>query len=66
MTFYNKRYISLITILLMLISLSTQALYAFPAGRYATESVLSTGKWVKIKVTESGIYAITAGDAQAW
>lgn len=66
MTFYYKRYISFIAILLLLISLSTQAIHAFPAGRYAEQSVLSSGKWVKIKVGESGIYAITANDAQSW
>lgn len=29
------------------------------AARYADHSVLSTGKWVKISVTEDGIYALT-------
>lgn len=33
---------------------------------YATESRLATGRWVKIKVTESGMYAITKATAQGW
>ena len=28
--------------------------------RYATQSVLNTGKWVKIRVKEDGIYKLTA------
>ena len=33
---------------------------------YAESSKLATGKWVKISVTESGIYQITAEDIRAW
>ncbi len=32
---------------------------SFNASRYATKSKLATGKWVKVKVEESGIYEIT-------
>lgn len=31
-------------------------------SRYASESVLSSGKWVKIQVAEDGIYKLTATD----
>ena len=31
-------------------------------SRYASESVLSSGKWVKIQVAEDGIYKLTAAD----
>ena len=32
------------------------------SGRYASESVLNSGKWVKIQVAEDGIYKLTAAD----
>lgn len=32
------------------------------SDRYATRSVLSEGKWVKIKVSETGIYKLTLAD----
>lgn len=32
---------------------------AFSPSRYATNSRLATGKWVKISITESGVYEIT-------
>lgn len=32
-----------------------------PAERYSRNSVLADGKWVKIKVTETGIHKITSG-----
>ena len=31
-----------------------------PSERYAEHSVLQSGKWVKIRVTETGIYQLTA------
>ncbi len=34
--------------------------------KYAGESVLSTGDWYKIKVTESGIYKISYADLQSY
>lgn len=33
---------------------------------YASTSQLASGKWVKVEVTESGIYQITADDARSW
>lgn len=32
------------------------------SSRYASESVLNSGKWVKIQVVEDGIYKLTAAD----
>ena len=32
---------------------------AFNVSHYATRSKLSTGKWVKISIPESGVYEIT-------
>lgn len=39
---------------------------AIPLNRYASQSVLAEGKWVKIKVTEDGIYSISRSDIAAW
>ena len=35
-------------------------------SRYAANSKLASGKWVKIAVKESGIYQITAEDIRSW
>ena len=43
-----------------------QSALAFESTVTADSSRLSTGRWVKIKVTETGIHAITAADAQKW
>ncbi|MBR5102574.1 MAG: type IX secretion system sortase PorU [Muribaculaceae bacterium] len=40
--------------------------HAYPATCYADSSVLAQGKWVKVQVDGSGIYAITAEDASRW
>ena len=35
---------------------------ANPPAEYAANSCLSTGKWVKIQVNETGIYKLTNAD----
>ena len=50
-------------LLMMLAALSAQA---FDISHYAATSRLATGKWVKVAVSESGIYQITASDASKW
>ena len=40
--------------------------WALDKSFYAESSKLATGKWVKIAVTESGIYQITADDISRW
>ncbi|MDR1679643.1 MAG: type IX secretion system sortase PorU [Prevotellaceae bacterium] len=42
------------------------ALRATGADKYAANSVLRNGSWVKISVKESGIYKISYEDLQAW
>ena len=32
------------------------------SSRYASRSVLNTGKWVKIRVQEDGVYKLTASE----
>lgn len=39
---------------------------ALPAAHYADCSVLSSGRWVKIAVSERGVYRIDAATLQAW
>lgn len=46
--------------------LTAQHAAAFPMSHYTQSSKLAKGNWVKIKVTESGIYQITDADAKAW
>ncbi len=51
--------------------LSLMAIFTFSANAlepdfYAQNSKLASGKWVKISVTESGIYEITADDIRSW
>lgn len=44
------------------------AMQAFPqsskTSRYAEHSVLASGKWVKIRVKDEGVYALTKGKLQ--
>jgi len=47
-------------------TLTAQHAAAFPMSHYTQSSKLSKGNWVKIKVTESGIYQITDADAKSW
>ena len=51
-----------IWVALMCVICSANAL-AFTADHYADTSKLASGRWVKIKVTNSGLHAITAADA---
>lgn len=39
---------------------------AFPVEHYASESKLATGRWVKISVTETGLYRIPAATLRQW
>lgn len=53
------------TICLFLILLFTFATSVWGQGeRYAKNSVLSEGRWVKIKVDDTGIYKLTAADVK--
>lgn len=39
---------------------------AFTASKYAERSVLSTGRWIKVSVPSSGLYAITPAQLKQW
>ena len=51
---------------LVAIALFAPQASAFPLSHYTQSSKLSQGKWVKIKITDSGIYQITDADARNW
>jgi len=46
--------------------LSQVAAHAFDLSHYSDSSRLAAGKWVKVSVSESGIYQITSSDASKW
>lgn len=45
---------------------SAIAANALPLSTYAPESVLASGKWVKVSVPQSGIYKITRSQLSQW
>ena len=63
--FVNKILLMLIAAIGAILFVSSEA-SAFPTTLYADSSRLATGKWVRIKVNESGVYAITASDVRSW
>lgn len=60
-----SRYIQIILILSALI-LPGFAAHGFDMDKYAESSKLSSGKWVKIKVEESGMHRIPAVTLRSW
>lgn len=46
--------------------MAVQQLSAFPVDTYTQSSVLNTGRWVKVSVTNSGVYRISAADLRSW
>ncbi len=56
----------ILTLLIGFIVLAAQQAGAFPVNTYAETSALSQGRWVKVSVTNSGIYRITAADLRSW
>lgn len=55
-----------LTALVALVLLTGLSAGARDASHYAQHSRLAQGKWIKIKVEESGIYQISAQQAQQW
>lgn len=60
------RYFSIHIIILCVATICTPAAMALDASHYASESVLASGRWVKISVTESGIYSISNSTLARW
>ena len=57
--------LSLIAIAFILLCNIQQAV-ALPVNHYAEQSILSSGKWVKISTTERGVHRIDAATLQSW
>lgn len=67
--YYKHRIISSINRAVLLATLllaGAISAAAFDMSHYCDTSRLATGKWVKVAVNESGIYQITASDANKW
>lgn len=60
------KYVTRLVLVLVLMMSCTLTAAALDKEYYATTSQLATGKWVKIAVTQSGIYQITADDIRSW
>lgn len=57
-----RRFVSLIGAMLLVAANAS----AFSDSLYAPESVLASGKWVKVSVPESGLYTLTASQLKQW
>jgi len=55
-----------LTLAIALLAFTSQHAMALDKSFYADSSKLASGTWVKIQVSESGIYQITADDARNW
>ncbi len=53
-------------ILLVLALALPRCMFAFGVSAYVDNSVLSSGRWVKIGVDESGVYRISNADLRKW
>ena len=65
MTVYNKLNDILLraaALLLIVLSSAVAEVHALSADYYASESLLASGRWVKIKVDESGLYSISQAE----
>ncbi|MDE6496851.1 MAG: hypothetical protein K2L30_11505, partial [Duncaniella sp.] len=60
---YNLLFIFLISVLALGRPVPATA---FPVETYAANSVLAQGKWVKISVSETGVYLLSAADLRRW
>ncbi|WP_304643613.1 hypothetical protein, partial [uncultured Muribaculum sp.] len=66
-TFMSERIYIVLRIVLAAVSLlSAPAVRAFAPDSYARHSVLSHGRWVKLKVMSEGMYRIGLDDLERW
>ncbi len=63
---YQSLHFFTLTLIALVALLSPTAAGAFSPDKYASESVLATGKWVKIRVPSTGLYAIPVADLHRW
>lgn len=60
------KHTALTLIVCILIGIGAIPSVALPLEHYASHSVLSSGQWYKISVTESGIYQISYSQLKSW
>lgn len=65
MTGHNISIYSILTTLLLLLADALPA-SAFDAGHYPTASVLAEGRWVKVSISDDGLYALPAATLRSW
>lgn len=63
---YQSSHIFTLTLIALAVLLFPMAAGAFSPDKYASESALATGKWVKIRVPSTGLYAIPVADLRRW
>ena len=63
--YYRHIFTRLAATLFVAICTTLQAV-SLPTSHYAEQSVLSSGKWVKISTTDKGIHRIDAATLQSW
>ncbi len=66
MKYRTLNHIARLVVAAVLAMSSAQGAWAFDPSTRASHSKLASGTWVKVRVTESGVHAITAADARAW
>lgn len=66
MTIHKNILLRVVMVATGLALLGSQHTYALDIAHFADSSKLATGRWVKIKVSQTGIHEITADDARAW
>lgn len=62
---YTRAFAPFFAIISLLI-ITTFSAIALDVSTYAAESVLNSGNWVKVKVTETGVYKISQSDIAKW
>lgn len=66
MTIHKNILLRVVMVATGLALMGSQHVSAFDLSHFADSSKLTTGRWVKIKVSQTGIHEITAEDARAW
>ena len=61
---FNRTLLYIIAILFL--SSSSYQAFALTINHYAQQSVLSSGRWIKISTTEKGVHRIDAATLRGW
>ncbi len=66
MSILNQHIIKIFFFILSLFIIPSENIHAFKLSTYADSSALSEGKWVKVRVSKSGLHMISASDLKNW